>query len=211
MQPGFVLNCRCNIVVFPALQRLSKSREQDQVAEHNKAGVARKKRGSNHALWCMYVKVCLFPTVLFLVTMCVKPALRIGILLWKLINLKQNWKQDSVRHLFDTCVSQWHFLAQNPEPLRSSHETAPAACWRCTCWTDRVYAQVFTHLLLKMRTFSVLFYYSVTSGLSGIFDVFISSRIWTWSLHCDTISEVFWFYATAEVVEKLWNVPSPCI
>lgn len=50
-QPGFVMNCRCNILLISALQRLSKSRGQDQVVESNGADLDRKKGRNNQALW----------------------------------------------------------------------------------------------------------------------------------------------------------------
>lgn len=56
-QPGFIMNCRCNVMLISALQRLSKSRGQDQMAESNRADLDRKKGRNNQALWS---KVCPF-------------------------------------------------------------------------------------------------------------------------------------------------------
>lgn len=108
VQPGFIMNCRCNILLLSGLQRLSKSRGQDQMAESNNARLVRKKGRSNQTLWCVYITLCLFIMVLLWVATCVKPAFGISILLWKLMNLRQNWKQDAVKHLH---LNKLHFLA----------------------------------------------------------------------------------------------------
>lgn len=194
------MNCRCNILVFSVLQRLSKSRGQDQMVESNRAGLVRKKGRSNQAV-CTYIKLCLFITVLLWVT--VKPALGISILLWKLMNLRQNWKrcsQSAFQHggksvaLFDLPAPAMKLLL-----LPTGDATAELTEFMLKCsliylrWGDFQFCHIF-----------------VTSGLSGNFAIFISSWFWTWRLHFDTISEVLWFHTTAEVFEKLWNVPFPC-
>lgn len=50
-QPAFIRSCRHNILLISALQRLAKSRGQDQMVESNRAYLGKKKGRNNQALW----------------------------------------------------------------------------------------------------------------------------------------------------------------
>lgn len=122
-QPGFIMNCRCNILLISALQRLSKSRGQDQMVESNRADLDRKKGRNNQALWSKFI------TMLLWVILCVKTILGISTLLWKLMHLRKNWKHGANTFLdrggiSSTCCLRTHDLPNPAAKLSTGAVTA---------------------------------------------------------------------------------------